>query len=464
VSAAAKPKHQRIAPVEHVALTGASTGVSPFENLPSGWTVQKLKHIARVRLSSVNKKSEEGETPVRLCNYVDVYNNDRIRAGMDFMQATATHEEIERFTIQKGDVIITKDSETWDDIAVPALVADDLEGVLCGYHLALIRPTPGGVEGAYLARAFRAAGVAEQFKLAANGVTRFGVGLDGIGSALFPVPPLHERRAIAAFLDERTRRIDELIEKKQRFLDLLQEQRTALITRAVTKGLDPAAPMKPSGIDWLGDVPQHWGVKRLKFLLSESLQYGANEAAQLQDPDLPRFVRITDIDERGRLRPETLRSLPEDVAQPYMLRDGDLLLARSGATVGKAFLYDVTWGRCAYAGYLIRARLDQRRGLAKFVHLFTQSRAYWEWIGGSFIQATIQNVSAEKYGSLWLAVPPLDEQQRIIDYARQQDVLFRHLTDQVASVIHNLMEYRQALISAAVMGRINVRADVGERA
>ena len=114
---------------------------------------------------------------------------------------------------------------------------------------------------------------------------------------------------------------------------------------------------KASGVEWLGEVPEHWDVRRLKSLVEEPLKYGANESAELDDRTLPRFVRITDIDDDGGLRDETFKSLPAEVAEPYLLKEGDVLLARSGATVGKSFIYSNEWGTACFAGYLIRARL-----------------------------------------------------------------------------------------------------------
>jgi hypothetical protein len=143
--------------------------------LPEHWRVFRLKNVASVRFSTVDKKTEEGETPVRLCNYTDVYNNDRIVDDPEFMQATATADEIARFTLKKGDVLITKDSEEWNDIAVPAYVTADMPGVLCGYHLAHIRPYATSLDGAYLSRAFTADGVRQQFHVGANGITRYGL-------------------------------------------------------------------------------------------------------------------------------------------------------------------------------------------------------------------------------------------------------------------------------------------------
>ena len=128
---------------------------------------------------------------------------------------------------------------------------------------------------------------------------------------------------------------------------------------------------KDSGVAWLGEIPQHWEVKRLKFLLSEPLKYGANEAAELTDTDLPRYIRITDVNEDGSLRDDTFRSLPNDIAEPYLLNEGDILLARSGATVGKTFIYRNFWGMAAYAGYLIRARIDSGSSAGFYLLLST---------------------------------------------------------------------------------------------
>lgn len=207
---------------------------------------------------------------------------------------------------------------------------------------------------------------------------------------------------------------------------------------------------KPSTTDWLPPVPTHWNSNRLRHLLSERLQYGANESAELDAPELPRYVRITDIDENDSLREETFRSLPEETAKPYLLKDGDVLFARSGATSGKTFLYRSTWGRCAYAGYLIRARVDQQKLLPSFLRYFTASSNYWQWLSSSYIQATIQNVSAEKYADLWLPLPPLTEQQTIARFLDAKTAQIDALVAQKRQLIEKLKEKRQALIARTV--------------
>ena len=231
------------------------SGVEWLGELPAHWEVRRLKTTASVQLSNVDKHSEEGQVPVRLCNYVDVYYNDLITVDLEFMNATATPAQVRRFRLLAGDVVITKDSESWTDIAVPAVVGEDLSDVLCGYHLAHIKPGPG-LDGRFLARQFSAIGTRDQFYVAANGITRFGLGGDAICTGLFPIAPIEEQRTIADFLDRETAKIDALVAAKDRLIKLLQEKRTALITRAVTRGLP-----KDSGVE-----PTHWEVKRLWHL------------------------------------------------------------------------------------------------------------------------------------------------------------------------------------------------------
>ena len=140
------------------------SGVEWLGQIPAHWTVGRVKECASVWLSNVDKKAVEGDPQVGLCNYTDVYYHDHINSRLDFMSATARPEQVRRFSLRRGDVLITKDSETWTDIAVPAVVAEDLPDVLCGYHLALIRPKPPCL-GAFLGAAIGAAGLRDQYRV-----------------------------------------------------------------------------------------------------------------------------------------------------------------------------------------------------------------------------------------------------------------------------------------------------------
>jgi type I restriction enzyme S subunit len=204
--------------------------------LPNDWYAKPLRAVADYSVSNVDKIPAEDEVPVRLCNYSDVYNNEFINLDVDFMQATATTDEIRKFRLAVGDVIITKDSESWDDIGVAALVRETADDLVCGYHLAIIRPRTDRMTGAFIFRCLQAKPVRVQIELAASdGVTRFGVPKSAIGGLWLPTPPLPKQRAIADYLDRETARLDALIAAKECWLGLLAEKRQALIAHTVIR-------------------------------------------------------------------------------------------------------------------------------------------------------------------------------------------------------------------------------------
>jgi len=189
------------------------SGIEWLGEVPEHWAVKKLKWLAKIRLSNIDKKSKEGESEVELCNYIDVYYNDNITSNIEFMKATARQDQIDILSLVEGDVLITKDSETPDDIAVPAFVPSSLHGVVCGYHLAHVRPYRKYADGNYLFWSFSAHGISDQFEISANGVTRFGIGKQAIDNSVFLTPPIEEQDSIATYLDRQTTKIDQTISK-----------------------------------------------------------------------------------------------------------------------------------------------------------------------------------------------------------------------------------------------------------
>jgi type I restriction enzyme S subunit len=219
---------------------------------------------------------------------------------------------------------------------------------------------------------------------------------------------------------------------------------------------------KESGIEAIGNIPGHWNISSLKRLLKENLMYGANESAELDDKELPRYIRITDFDEKGNLRDNTFRSLPYEVAKDYFLSEGDILFARSGATVGKTFQFKDYDGQACFAGYLIKASPDRNQILSDFLYLFTKSNSYDFWKNSIFIQATIQNIGANKYQYLQVPVPPLQEQQAIADFLTCKTAQIDTLIEKKQRQIDLLQEQRTALINHAVTKGLKPNVSVKE--
>lgn len=219
------------------------------DQLPSHWQIHKLRRLTRLIVSHVDKHIEDGQIPVRLCNYVDVYKNDFISSRMPFMAATATAEELRRFGLAAGDVVITKDSEDWRDIGVPAFVVSSAPDLVCGYHLAILRPPNGGIDGRFLFYVLQSPAVTYQFNVAATGVTRYGLSHAAIKDVAIALPPRNEQESIARYLahiDGQIRRVTAACKQLVglgRFLGdrkaaLLYEYRTRLLEDVTTGKLD----------------------------------------------------------------------------------------------------------------------------------------------------------------------------------------------------------------------------------
>ena len=290
-----------------------NSGLAWLGRVPEHWKVRRLRNVADICVSNVDKHVREDEISVRLCNYIDVYKNDYIDNQIEFMRATATQAEIERFRLEKDDVLITKDSEAWNDIGVPALVKKPANDLISGYHLALLRPQSGKLVGAYLLRALQSRGLSFQFHVAAKGVTRFGLSHAGIKSIWLPIPPLLEQTAIVRFLDHADRRIQRCIRAREKLVTLLQEQKQAIVHQAVTGEIDvrtghPYPAYKSSGVEWLEDMPEHWAMRRNGQLFVQRNETGFPGLPVLE-VSLRTGIRIRDFENSDRKQVISDRSM-----------------------------------------------------------------------------------------------------------------------------------------------------------
>jgi len=415
--------------------------------VPNRWAVAPLRHCVELRNDRTRNDSDLGP-PIGL-EHVESWTG-RLASRPDDDETEGQHS-----LFRRGDVLFAK---LRPYLAKAHRAQDD---GACSAELLVLRPRT--IDAGYLTYCLLSPTWVSLIDSSTFGSKMPRANWEFIGHQVLPVPSMHEQRAIADFLDRETERIDALVAKKQRLSELLQEKRTALISHAVTKGLDPDVPMKDSGIEWLGPMPRHWRWAPLKRLLRAPLQYGASEAGGGQHEDGPRFIRITDIDADGHLRDGTACFIPERAAQGFLLDGGDVLFARSGATAGKTYLYDGRPERAAFAGYLIRASVNPAQMLPQYLRLFTQTHTYLEWVGQVTIQSTIQNVNAERYASLAVPLPPAAEQATIVGFVDDQVSQIDASAVTIGRAIELLSEYRSALITAAVTGQIDVGAQKARR-
>ena len=429
------------------------SGVEWIGDVPSTWEVKRLRQVASFTNSGIDKKSYEGQEQVSLCNYTDVYYNEFITADMPFMQATASNDEILQFSLKKGDLIITKDSEDPSDIGIPALVVEDAPGVVCGYHLTLIRSAELAT-ARLLHRVLQSTPTHAYFYIESPGITRYGLGQDVIGDLRVCMPPENEIARIADCIDKETKRIDSLIAKKTRFIELLKEKRQALITHAVTKGLDPKVKMRDSCVEWIGEVPEHWRVCSLGYVTRASTGGTPDRKVDsFWNGSIPwaktgeiRYATITKTEEF--ITPDGLSNSAAFIAEP-----GTILMAMYGM--------GVTRGRVAMLG--IPAAFNQACaaiscgvGMHNWYVYYCLYSAY-RFIRDLGNEASQINLNLEIISKIKVSVPPYSEQLSIIKRLECQLLKLDAIESRAIKTIDLLKERRSAFITAAVTGQIDLR-------
>jgi type I restriction enzyme S subunit len=418
-----------------------------------------LKRLAAVMPSNIDKHSVEDERPVSLCNYVDVYKNERITDAIDFMEATATDAQIARFTLQAHDVLVTKDSEEPTDIGIPAYVPEAIPGVVCGYHLAVIRPEPGRLHGAYLHWALQSAEVQTYYATTATGISRYALGIQDLGMTPIHLPSLTEQEIIANFLDEKTARIDALIAEKERLEESLKGIDEVTAFDFVTRGLVLTAHRSSFREDWLREVPSHWALLKLRNIASigngstpkrdNPLYWVGGETPWLNSGSV-NASRITEASDYVTDAARSECHLPK-------VRAGSTVVALTGQgkTRGSASLVEIDTTINQHLAYL--SRHDERMSDEYLWVLLTGMYSVLRYISDGE-GSTKGALTCEQLNQLRVPVPPPSEQAEIVTTYLERASSIEGLRNHVSEHISLLREYRSSLISAAVTGQLDVDA------
>lgn len=423
------------------------SGVEWLGEIPKHWEARRVKTIFRLVAEPAGKDNGYELLSV----YTDIGVKPRKELEERGNKASTTDGY---WLVRKGDVIVNK-LLAW----MGAIGISKYEGVTSPAY-DILRPVVN-VNGDFYHSLFRTPTCISELKKHSRGIMEMRLRLyfDKFGDVVVPYPPIEEQNAIANFLDKKCTKIDKVIAQKQKMIALLKERKQILIQNAVTKGLDPNVEMKDSGVEWIGEIPGHWEVKKLKHLIKGNLKYGANESGVEYDKDLPRYIRITDFSQDGKLNEDKKLSLLWNDGKDYLLQDGDILFARSGATVGKSYQFKSAMSTeeyFAFAGYLIKATPDNNKILSDFLMYYTVSGSFESWKSFIFNKATIENIGADKYSQLLLTVPSTKEQNEIVTYLITQSIKIDKAIKLQERQIERLKEYKSVLIEGAVTGKIKV--------
>ena len=427
------------------------SGVEWFGKIPTHWKIKKLKYTLENRHGAIKvgpfgsqlKLTDMNSDAYKVYNQKNVITNN-FGEGEDYISATK-FDELQSFQIYPDDILITTRGTIGRCVITPK---DIKPGVLhpClmriqinksklnnNFFIALIQDSPL---------------VFNQLKLLSNATTLDVIYSESMKNIFLPMPPLNEQDDILSFLDRETARINELIAKKEQLIALLEEKRTALISHAVTKGLNPDAKMKDSGIEWLGEVPEHWSVApvysryevQLGKMLDQKRVIGESLAPYLRNVDV-QWDKINTSD----LPQMDFTSYDR---KKYSLITGDLLVCEGGE-VGRAAIWKEELEPCFYQKALHRLRPFKDVDLPSFFYycLYTAAKQNLFIVTGN--QNTIDHLTAEKLKIHRFAFPPLDEQSKIVKYIDNKCDDIDTLTNKNKQVIEKLQEYRTALISAS---------------
>jgi len=424
------------------------SGIEWLGQIPAHWDINRLKWS----VSLINDKVENGEldTPYLGLENIESWTGRIIESDFRPEQEGASN------SFRKDDVLFGK-LRPYLAKAVHA----QYHGI-CTSELMVLRPKKYWAR--YLFYYMLSRSTVNIIDSSTYGVKMPRANWQFIGNLPFLLPPLPEQQAIADFLDRETSRIDELIARKKRLIELLQEKRTALITRAVTKGLNPDAPMKDSGVEWLGQIPAHWEVKKIKHLVMH--RPGAIKSGPFGSQILTSDMRGSDVKvyNQRNVVDQDLNAGEDYVTQEKYLElkaftvyTGDILITTRG-TIGRCAIVPKQAPLGILHPCLMRIQADIKKVSPNYLKIIIQdSILFYSQLQFFSNATTIDVVYTETLKNIRIPLPTTTEQQAIADFLDRETARIDGLISKINQAIEKLQEYRSALITAAVTGKIDVR-------
>lgn len=423
------------------------SGVEWLGEVPEQWPVCSLSYRYEVALGKMlDEKRITGEHLAPYLRNVDVqwgHINTEDLPEMDFKG-----DDTEKYALKVGDLLVCEGGEVGRAAIWKGTIGE------CYYQKALhrLRPkSPASDTAEFLYYVLLAAASRGIFSESGGKSTIAHLTAEAFRRYRFVFPPLGEQAAIAAFLDRETAKLDALVAEYRSLIDLLKEKRQAVISHAVTKGLDPTVPMKDSGVEWLGEVPTHWSATRVKTLFRQSKRQGHPDRVVLS---VYRDYGVVEKESRD----DNYNKTPEDLSTYQLVKAGDLVINKMKAWQGSLGISPLE-GITSPDSIVYASEHDENH---LFIHYMLRQRnligAYKAISNG--IRPQQWRLEPEKFERLDLVLPPREEQDRIVDFVNAQKMRLDSLAAEADQAISLLQERRTALVSAAVTGKIDVRSVV----
>jgi type I restriction enzyme S subunit len=438
--------------------TYKDSGLVSIEEVPSHWKKNRIKYIGFMYGGLTGKSGddfrmdEDDPSNKPFIPFTNICNNTYIK-GSD-LKLVSINEDDNQNKVEKDDLFFMMTSETQEDVGKTSVLKEDLGEVYLNTFCKGFRITDRSVNPYFLNYLLNGKPYRELLSVEGNGFTRINLRQDRVNDFVLFTPPITEQEQIVKYLDEKTSQIDQLISITEKKIEGLKEKRTSLINHVVTKGLDSNIEMKDSGVEWIGEIPKHWEVKRIKNITENHRQgyYSSRE----YDESGHRMVRITDINDDNSISivNSPFYDLEEVEVERFKLENGDFLFPRTGG-VGRFGIFEGQ-EQSIYGSFLIRFRFsdDIRHSFIKY---FLNTQSYLNQILQVIHGGVNQNVHVENIKECKICFPSdPKEQNEIIDYLDNHTKEIDNLISLEQQRIETLKEYRQSLISEVVTGKIRV--------
>ena len=419
--------------------------------IPEHWQFIKLKQLVSCNDETLTIR----ETDDFFINYIEI-GDVNLEKGVDNYSNVHIQEAPSRARriVRANDIII---STVRTYLKAIAKVPEEYNGFIASTGFAVLRAK--AIDYNYLNFVVQNEDFINEVISLSVGASYPAISSNNLVNIKAPFPPLQEQTAIAKYLDHQTAIIDELIEKKTKQIALLKEKRQAIINETVTKGLDPTAKMKDSGIEWLGEIPESWEVKKIKFI-SSVISKGttpSTEGKGLVDNGI-KYLKAENIKD-SEVSPSHEFFIDEEtheILKRSQLQENDILFVIAGATIGKVAILpkELTPANTNQAVSFIRLKEGENH---KFIHYWLLSSKIYDQIWFKAVQSAQPNLSMESLGNFSVPYPTLHEQELIVNFLNSKIEEFESLIAKNIDQMEKLKEYRQSLISEAVTGKIDVR-------
>jgi len=445
------------------------SGLVSFDDVPSHWKKNRIKYIGFMYGGLTGKsgddfRMDEGDPSNKpFIPFTNICNNTYIK-GSD-LKLVSINENDNQNRVEKDDLFFMMTSETQEDVGKTSVLKEDLGEVYLNTFCKGFRITDRSVNPYFLNYLLNGKPYRELLSVEGNGFTRINLRQDRVNDFVLFTPSITEQEQIVKYLDEKTPQIDQLISITEKKIEGLKEKRTSLINHVVTKGLDSNVEMKDSGIEWIGKIPKHWNVKKLGYLgnLQGRIGYKGYTKEDFVDEGQGCLVLGgKHIDKNNRINlsdPEYLNWDKYYESPEIMVKKGDIIISQRG-TLGKCLFIDDDYGELTINPSLVV--FNRITEYPMFIWYNLQCDYLISSIDIIGSTTTIPMLSQIEISSFKMIVPPLSEQEEIVQHLDTQSTEINKLVSIEQLRIETLKEYRQSLISEVVTGKIRVCGEVPE--